>query len=127
VILGIGSDIVEIGRVAEVLRAHPERFRERVFTDGEQGYCDSRARPAEHYAARFAAKEAALKALGTGRDQRVRWRDVEVLRHPSGRPELRLHGRAAERAASLGASRLHLTLSHDDERALAVVVLEGEP
>ena len=122
---GIGSDIVEIERIARALRAHPERFRVRVFSDGERAYCDGRPHPPQHFAARFAAKEACMKALGTGRAQGVRWTDVEVTRDPSGRPELRLHGRAAQRASELGITRCHLSLSHDGDRALAFVVLEG--
>ena len=124
-IRGIGSDIVEIERIADALGAHSERFRARVFTEGERDYCDGRPRPPQHFAARFAAKEACMKALGTGRAEGVRWRDVEVTRDPSGRPGLELHGRAAEKASEMGVTRCHLSLSHDGDHALAFVVLEG--
>jgi holo-[acyl-carrier protein] synthase len=124
-VVGIGTDIVEVGRITSVLGRRGDRFRARVFTPEEQRYCEARADPGQHYAARFAAKEACMKALGTGWRGGVRWRDMEIVNRPSGQPELRLSGAAAERAASLGCERFHLTLAHDGGQALAVVILEG--
>ena len=108
----------------EVLDRTP-RFRERVFTPRERDYCDARgAASAQHYAARFAAKEAALKALGTGWSGGVGWRDVEVINDSSGRPELILSGTARELFRLSGATRTHLSLSHTAEHAVAQVILE---
>ena len=105
--------------------ARTPRFRVRVFTDGERAYCDARgASSAQHYAARFAAKEAALKALGTGWSGGVGWRDVEVVNDASGRPELILRGTALELFRLSGATRTHLSLSHTAEHAVAQVLLE---
>lgn len=124
-ILGIGVDIVGIDRVRGVLGRHGHRFTERVLTAEEQAYCSRHADPAPSLASRFAAKEAALKALGTGLAAGINWRDVEVVRAPSGAPGLRLHRRAGEIAAQLGVQRQHLTLTHDAGVAVAVVVLES--
>ena len=124
-ILGIGIDLCEVGRVERLLESDRERFVRRIFGDRERDYCDSRRRPAINYAARFAAKEAFLKALGTG--WRLGWRQVEVVRGPSGRPDLSLSGPAAAAAAHRGVRRIHLTLTHTAEIAAAVVVLEGDP
>lgn len=123
-IAGVGIDLVEVARVRELLEKHGERFKARTFTAGEQVYCDGCADPAMHYAARFAAKEAAAKALGTGFAQGVSWLDIEVVREVSGRPGLRLHGQAAMRAELLLARGWHLSLSHTKELAQAQVVLE---
>ena len=124
-ILGIGIDLCEVSRVERLLDKDRDRFVRRVFSEGERDYCDARRRPAIHYAARFAAKEAFLKAVGTG--WRLGWRQVEVVRGPSGRPELSLFGPAAEVAARKGVRRTHVTLTHTLEIAAAVVVLEGDP
>jgi holo-[acyl-carrier protein] synthase len=124
-ILGIGIDLCEVGRIRRLLEKDRERFVRRVFGEGERDYCDARRRPAIHYAARFAAKEAFLKAVGTG--WRLGWRQVEVVRGPSGRPELSLCGPAAELAARRGIGRIHVSLTHTAETAAAVVVLEGDP
>ncbi len=124
-VTGIGIDLVEVARVRELLERHGERFKARTFTEAETTYCDACADPAMHYAARFAAKEAAAKALGTGFAQGVSWRDIEVAREDSGRPVLRLHGGAAERALALGVRACHLSLSHTRELAQAQVVLDG--
>ena len=126
-ICGIGLDLADIDRIARVLGRHPVRARERLFTEGERAYCDRRAEPARHFAARFAAKEAAYKALsGTEEARHIHWQDIEVVNSPlDGRPTLRLHGRAAARAEELGCTRVHVTLTHSDLVAAAVVVLES--
>ncbi len=123
-ILGIGIDLCEVERVRRLLEKDRERFVRRVFLEGESAYCEGRRRPAIHYAARFAAKEAFLKAVGTG--WLLGWRQVEVVRGPSGRPELSVSGRAAEVLARRRVRRIHLTLTHTAETGAAVVVLEGE-
>jgi len=124
-IVGSGIDIAEVPRIAEVIQRHGQRFLHRVFTEGEIAYCDSKANRIERYAARFAAKEAGMKALGTGWNHGVRWRDVEVCRQPGGRPTLAFHGRAAEFAAKLGTKNVALSLSHTAEQAIAQVILES--
>lgn len=125
-IVGMGIDLADIARIERVLARHPERARVRLFTAGERAYCDRRGAPARHYAARFAAKEAAYKALaGSEEARRIHWQDIEVANSPlDGRPLLKLHGRAARRAAELGTSAIHVTLTHSDGVAAAVVVLE---
>jgi holo-[acyl-carrier protein] synthase len=128
VVVGLGFDLVDIPRVAALLAAKGERAEARLFTPAEAAYARARAEPARHYAARFAAKEAAYKALaGTEAARGISWRDIEVAVEWDGRPRLVLHGRAAERAAALGVVRAHLTLTHADAVAGAVVVLEAEP
>jgi holo-[acyl-carrier protein] synthase len=125
-ILGLGVDIVEIARMRIALERHP-RMKERCFSAEERAYCDGRNRPVVHYALRFAAKEAVLKALGTG-FAGMRFTDVEVVRDPSGRPTPRLSGRAAEAAAELGAREVMLSLSFTHENAVAsAVVMSDEP
>ena len=124
VIVSIGIDIIEVRRVQEVLSRTP-RFAERVFTDAERKYCDGRgAVAAQHYAARFAAKEAALKALQTGWSGGIGWQDVEISAQESGAPLLLLHGRALELYERSGATAAHLSMSHTSEHAIAQVVLE---
>ena len=123
-IIAIGIDIIEIARVEEVFSRQGERFRERVFTEGEVDYCERRALRMSSYAARFAAKEAAMKALGTGWSDGVRWRDIEVVRGEKGAPALHLHGRALERLHEIGARRAHLSLTHSEQIAMAEVILE---
>ena len=123
-ILGLGLDLCEVDRVERLLRLDQERFIRRVFREGEAAYCLARRRPALHLAARFAAKEAFMKAVGSG--WRLGWTQVEVVRDPSGRPSLSLHGRAAGVMEARGVRRIHLTLTHTAETAAAVVVLEGE-
>lgn len=122
--MGTGVDIVEVPRIAETIARFGERFLRRVFTEGEIRYCDAKANRAERYAARFAAKEAALKALGTGLRHGVAWRQIEVRRQPGGRPMLALGGKAAEIAAQLGIQRASLSLSHTAQHAIAQVILE---
>jgi holo-[acyl-carrier protein] synthase len=124
VIVSIGIDIIEVARVREVLARSP-RFVERVFTAAERAYCDSRgAVAAQHYAARFAAKEAALKALQTGWSGGIAWQDVEVAARESGAPFLIFHGLVKELLAKSGANVAHLSISHTSEHAIAQVVLE---
>jgi holo-[acyl-carrier protein] synthase len=116
--------MIEVGRVRETIERTP-RFRERVFTVQERDYCDSRGVvSAQHYAARFAAKEAALKALGTGWSGGVAWHDVEITRDDAGKPSLNFHRRALELFRLSGATRAHLSLAHTSEHAVAQVVLE---
>ena len=126
-IRGIGIDLADIDRIARLLARHPERARTRLFTEGERSYCDRRAAPARHFAARFAAKEAAYKALAGSEEARhIHWQEIEVANSPlDGRPALLLHGLAAKRAAELGVATVHVTLTHSDGVAAAVVVLES--
>jgi holo-[acyl-carrier protein] synthase len=123
-IVGMGTDLAEIGRVERSIERFGERFLERVYTAGEIAYCQSKKSSAESFAARFAAKEAGAKALGTGISRGVSWREFEVRRAPSGKPSLVLSGRAAELAAGLGVARISLSLTHTRELAMAVVVME---
>ena len=124
-IVGTGIDIAEVPRIREAIERHGQRFLHRIFTEGEIQYCESKANRIERYAARFAAKEAGMKAIGTGWNHGVRWRDIEVARKPGGRPTLLLHGKAAEFAARLGATNIALSLTHTAEQALAQVILEN--
>ena len=125
-IVGTGVDIAEVPRIREAVSRFGERFLKRVFTPEEIRYCTSKANTEERLAARFAAKEAAMKAIGTGLRHGVTWQDVEVVRQLGGRPGLRLTGKAAEFAAALGCQRIHLSLSHTEEQAIAHVILEGD-
>jgi holo-[acyl-carrier protein] synthase len=125
-IVGTGVDIAEVVRIKAAMERYGERFLKRVFTPEEIRYSTSKANPGERFAARFAAKEAAMKAIGTGLRRGVTWQDVEVVRSPGGRPGLRLSGKAAEFAGALGCKRIHLSLSHTEEQAIAYVILEGE-
>lgn len=124
-IVGTGIDIAEVPRIAESINRFGERFIHRVFTEGEIRYCDGKANRFERYAARFAAKEAAMKALGTGWNNGVRWRDVEVIREPGGRPTIKFHATAAEVAARLNAKNISLSITHTAEQAMASVILES--
>src|SRR6202165_1221397 len=123
-IVSIGIDIIEVARIREVLLRTP-RFRERVFTPAERAYCDSRgAVAAQHYAARFAAKEATLKALQTGWRGGISWQDVEVTAKASGAPLISFHGSARELYEQTGATSAHLSIAHTTEHAIAEVILE---
>ena len=123
-IISVGIDIIEVRRVRETIERTP-RFAERVFTDAERAYCESRgAVAAQHYAARFAAKEAALKALQTGWSGGISWQDVEVATKDSGAPVILFHGRARELYDASGATAAHLSIAHTTEHAIAEVVLE---
>ena len=124
-IIAIGVDLVEISRIEEVFTRRGERFRRRVFTEGEISYCERRASKLASYAARFAAKEAAMKALGTGWSGGVGWKDIEVVSGPSGAPMIQLHRSALERMREIGATRALVSLTHSGELAIAQVVLES--
>ena len=121
-IIGLGIDATDIPRIAATLERYGERFMNRIFTDGEIAYCRRRREPAIHFAGRFAAKEAAMKALGTGHSQNVLWRDVEVVRR-GGPPQLHFHGGAARRFAAIGAQSSLLTITHSEALALAQVLI----
>jgi holo-[acyl-carrier protein] synthase len=125
-IVGTGIDIVETLRVAQALKRHGERFSKRVYTPAEIAYCERFKNQAERYAARFAAKEAAFKALGTGWRDGVRWLDVEVTHLPSGKPELVLTGRARELARELGVKCTAVSISHSDRYVVAQVIFESD-
>src|SRR5512133_2648418 len=124
-IVGTGIDLAEVPRLAAAIDRFGDRFLRRIFTPDEIQYCESKANRVERYAARFAAKEAGMKAIGTGWNHGVRWRDIEVARKPGGRPSLVLHGKAAEFAAKLGATNIALSLTHTAEQAMAQVILES--
>jgi holo-[acyl-carrier protein] synthase len=124
-ILGLGTDMIEIARIERSLDRFGDAFLNRVYTAAEIAYCRAKIKTsAESFAARFAAKEAAAKALGTGISRGVTWRELEVLRAPGQRPTIHLSGRAAQLAVRLGIRRLSLSISHSRELAIAVVVAE---
>ena len=125
-IVGTGIDLVEVPRVAASIARFGQRFLERVFTEAEIRYCQSKANSAERFAARFAAKEAGMKALGTGWRAGVAWREVEVGREPRGRPSIVFSGRAAQHAARLGMTRASLSITHTEQHAVAQVILESD-
>ena len=116
---------MEIGRVEASIARYGDRFVQRVFTPGEIAYCQGKKSSAESFTARFAAKEAGAKALGTGISRGVSWREIEVRRLPGERPTLHWSGRAADRAAQMGVQRTELSLTHSRTMAMAVVVVEG--
>jgi holo-[acyl-carrier protein] synthase len=124
VIVGLGTDLAETDRIRKSVERYGTRFLNRVYTAGEIAYVESKANRWERYAARFAAKEAGMKAIGTGWRRGVRWRDFEVANAPSGRPDLKLDGVAAEVAAQMGVRRISLSLTHTAALAMAVVILE---
>jgi holo-[acyl-carrier protein] synthase len=124
VVIGLGTDLIEIERIERSVARFGETFLRRVFTAGEIAYCRRKKNAAESLAARFAAKEAGAKALGTGISRGVSWREFEVTRMPGQRPMLELHGRAAELAAGLGIRRVSLSLSHSRTVSIAMVVAE---
>ena len=121
-IIGIGLDATDIPRIAAAIARYGDRFTHRVFTETEIAYCSGKHNPAPHYAGRFAAKEAAMKALGTGHTQGVLWRDIEVIRG-GGPPRLQLHGGALLRFQALGATGSLITITHADTVAMAQVML----
>jgi holo-[acyl-carrier protein] synthase len=123
-IIGLGFDATDIPRVRETYARYGERFLRRVFTEGEIAYCTRRRDPVPHLAGRFAAKEAAMKALGTGHSRGVLWKDIEVVR-VSGPPQLRLHGGAARRAEQMKVVKSLLTITHAETLAMAQVLLLG--
>jgi holo-[acyl-carrier protein] synthase len=120
-----GVDITPVARIHEMLGKHSGAFIAKCFTPAESAYCEKAGRRDEHYAARFAAKEAILKALGTGWGEGLGWLDVEVGREPSGRPTVILHGAAATHAAKMGITRWTISLSHTDDLAIASVIAEA--
>jgi holo-[acyl-carrier protein] synthase len=125
-IVGTGIDIAEVERVRAALTSgYGARFQQRVFTPGEIAYVESKANRFERYAARFAAKEAGMKALGTGWRGGIRWTDFEVANLPSGQPTLRLHGKASEIACRRRVERVSLSLTHTEATAMAFVILES--
>jgi holo-[acyl-carrier protein] synthase len=124
-ILGIGTDLAEVERIRDSIARFGDRFLNRIYTTGERAYAASKANPVERLAARFAAKEAGMKAIGTGWSQGVRWHDFEVVNEKSGRPTLALDGVAKRKADALGVKRISLSLTHTSAIALAVVILES--
>ena len=124
-IVGLGLDIAEIDRIEAAITRHGAPFLERLFTHAEVSYCESHKNRYERYAARFAVKEAAMKALGTGWRRGVRWRDIEVTREPSGKPGLRLEGVAQEFADRLGVKSISVSITHSGNLALAQVIFEN--
>jgi holo-[acyl-carrier protein] synthase len=125
VIVGLGLDIAEIDRIEAAIARHGAAFIERLFTPGEVAYCEKYKNKFERYAGRFAAKEAAMKALGTGWSSGVRWRDIEVVREASGKPSLQLVGVARHIADRLGVKSIALTITHSGNLALAEVIFEN--
>jgi holo-[acyl-carrier protein] synthase len=124
-IVGLGLDIAEVDRIEAAIRRHGAPFLERLYTPSEVAYCESHKDKFERYAARFAAKEAAMKALGTGWSRGVRWRDIEVAREPSGRPVIRLEGVAQQIAQRMGVKNISLSITHSGNLALAQVIFEA--
>jgi len=125
VIVGIGIDVEEVARIREAMERHGRRFTDRIFSPAEIAYVEQKANRYERYAARFAAKEAGMKAIGTGWRRGVRWQDFEVANLPSGRPTLKLHGEAARVANELGVKLISLSITHTAQLGMAHVILEG--
>ncbi|MDQ2925864.1 MAG: holo-ACP synthase [Acidobacteriota bacterium] len=123
-VIGLGTDLIEIARIERSVARFGEQFLNRVFTPGEIAYCQAKRASAESFAARFAAKEAGAKALGTGLSRGVGWKEFEVRRLPGQRPEMYLSGRAAQIAGAMGVRRISLSLTHSREMSMAVVVAE---
>ena len=123
-IVGTGVDLAEVDRIQRSAERFGRRFIERIFTPREIAYAERKANKYERFAARFAAKEAGMKAIGTGWKRGVRWRDFEVINLPSGKPTLRFHGKAAEYAEKLGVRNVALSITHTKATALAHVILE---
>ncbi|MDZ7637962.1 MAG: holo-[acyl-carrier-protein] synthase [Bryobacterales bacterium] len=126
-IVGVGVDLAEVHRIRTSFERFGERFRDRIFTPLEIAYCERKANKYERYAARFAAKEAGMKAIGTGMRKGVRWLDFEVANLPSGKPTLRFHGVAADFAERLGVTNVALSITHTSETSMAHVILEALP
>ena len=124
-VVGIGVDLVDVERIQHSIDRFGERFVERVFTEGEIAYCQSMKFPARHFAARFAAKEAVSKAFGTGIGKAMGWRDIDVHKKESGEPFLVLHRGADTLARDRGVTSALITLSHTDDHAIAMIVVEG--
>lgn len=124
-IVGTGVDLAEVDRIREAIERHGQHFIERIYTPAEIAYVERKANRFERYAARFAAKEAGMKAIGTGWSRGVRWRDFEVANLPSGCPTLQLHGAAAQFADRLGVRNIALSITHTAVQAMAIVILEA--
>jgi holo-[acyl-carrier protein] synthase len=124
-IIGMGIDVAEVRRIREVIESQSERFLRRVYTLDEVAYCEQFKNKFERYAGRFAAKEATMKALGTGWSRGVRWVDVEVIRHRGGRPTVSLKGEAKKIAEALGVKNIALSITHTSEQAIAQVIFEN--
>jgi holo-[acyl-carrier protein] synthase len=124
-ILGTGIDLAEVGRIRDAIGRYGDRFIHRIYTAAEIAYVERKANRFERYAGRFAAKEAGMKAIGTGWKRGVRWVDFEVSNLPSGRPTLRLHGEAARLAGKMGVKSISLSITHTAEMGMAQVILEG--
>jgi holo-[acyl-carrier protein] synthase len=124
-IVGLGVDIAEVPRIKAAIERHGEPFLRRIFTPSEVEYCERFKNKFERYAGRFAAKEATMKALGTGWRRGIRWVDLEVIREQSGRPTIALAGEAAKIAAHLGVKRISLSITHTEAQALAQVIFEN--
>jgi holo-[acyl-carrier protein] synthase len=124
-IIGMGVDLAEVQRIQAAIERHGETFLRRVYTAAEREYCEGFRNKFERYAGRFAAKEAAMKALGTGWRRGVRWVDFEVVRELGGRPTIRLDGEAKKIAAELGVKRIVLSITHTETMALAQIVMES--
>jgi holo-[acyl-carrier protein] synthase len=133
VVKAIGNDLVEVARIARALERYGERMKSRLFTEEEQRYCDSRRTPSVHYSGRFAAKEAVMKVLatgfveGVGLERGASFRDIEIRRAPSGKPEVRLHGEMATLARRAGVEELLITITHTREQAQAFALGQGTP
>ena len=125
-IIGIGTDIIECLRIAQMIERHGELFIRRVFTDHEIAYCSTKKAATQHYAGRWAAKEAVLKALGTGWVRGISWRDVEVRHRPGGAPTVLLRGGAKEVLERSGITRMHISISHCRSHATAYAIAEGD-
>jgi holo-[acyl-carrier protein] synthase len=125
-ILGIGVDLCEVERIEAAIARHGERFLTRIYTAEERAYCDSKLNRMERFAGRFAAKEAAMKALGTGWSRGVTWRDFEVARAASGQPVILLHGAAQKIADKFGVRHALVTITHTKSMAMAQVVMESD-
>jgi holo-[acyl-carrier protein] synthase len=124
-IVGLGVDIAEVDRIEAAIRRHGDAFLQRVFTAAEIAYCERHRNKAERYAGRFAAKEAAMKALGTGWRKGVRWVDIEVTRNSAGKPSLQFSGRTKEIAGQLGVKHISLSITHSGNSAFAEVIFEN--
>jgi holo-[acyl-carrier protein] synthase len=125
-VIGLGVDIVETARVAASIQRHGDHFLDRIFLESERAYCAQGGTPERCYAARFAAKEAVAKALGTGIGAELGWRDIEIRRQPSGEPRVILHGTGADTAHRLGIREIRISLSHSDHYAVANAIALGE-
>lgn len=124
-IVSIGSDLARIDRLEEAIARRGQSLLDRLFTAGEQAYCERRKQRVTHYAGRFAVKEAVMKVLGTGWARGVRWVDIEVVRAPGEAPRVVLHGKSAEHAAARGIARIHVSITHDAGLAMAFAVGES--